>query len=130
MKFNKRIILSLTTGIIVFASLYLSIIVKLGNSFDIKIATAYLFVSLFISLISYILNRFKILYASEMLLLASIISGLFLYISMPKTGDGFLQLGAIMGWFMILAISIAILLVYAMIALILRYTKKGAVTKV
>ncbi len=125
MKLSKSNIVSLVTGLCVFLTLYLSIIVKLNNDFDIKLVLAYLLISLFVSIVSLSLSKFKIKYAAEILLIVTIIAGLYLYISMPNTADGFSQLAVGLGWFMLMGISIAVLLVYLMITLLLRQYKKS-----
>lgn len=113
--------MSTTTGLAISLTLYLTIIVKSGTPFELNLFLIYLGFGVVGFAYSFLLGKFKMLLASNLFLIFTVVSGMFFYISMPKGPEALSQLGAFMGWLLLIAISALLPLV---MELIVRLSKK------
>lgn len=121
---KKKYLKAFLTGLIVVLSLTFSIIIKQDVPFDLQLFIIYILIGIFVFVVSIVFSKLNIRYATNVLLLMSIISGLYLYIMMPKGSDGLSQLSVGLAWFMMMGTTILITFIYTIIILITRWSKK------
>jgi hypothetical protein len=114
------------TGLVVFLSLYISIIIKLQVDFKWSLMFAYALIGLLIAALSLLLSNLKIKYGPDILFALTIGAGIFLYTGMPKSSDGFSDLAVFVGWFMLIGVIVAAVLLYTVITLILRKRQENS----
>lgn len=116
---KSKVIVPLLTWLVISLSLLLSIFIKLNRPVELKIASRYLLTGFIGFLFSYLLRVFNLYKGSNLFLILSIMSGIYLYITMPLSPEEFGQLGALLSWLILMIASIVITLTYALI----RYIK-------
>lgn len=124
MKKYKRSLIALLITLVVFFALFMSIVIKSGAILDFKVLLSYLIIGLALGLYSYLLDFLRIKYAQIILLFISIILSFYLYIAMPTVSEGFIQLGILLTWLVLMASTVLILLIYMLIVLVVRILKK------
>ena len=118
---NKRLIEPIASGATISLTLFLTIIVKSKTPFELNLVMMYLGFGVAGFAYSFLLRYFKMFLASTLFLVFTIVSGVYFYISMPKSPEVLSQLGAFMGWLLLMVISIFLPLV---IELVIRLRKK------
>lgn len=118
---NNKFIVPVVTGIVIILTLVLTIIVKSGTPLELTLLLVYVGVGAIGFGYSSLLKKFKMDIASNLFLIFTILSGIIFYISMSKSPELLGQLGAFLGWLLLMAASIIISLV---VGLIVRWRKK------
>ncbi|NLW15315.1 MAG: hypothetical protein GX038_03545 [Erysipelothrix sp.] len=103
---NKRFLIPLLTGSVIALSLYYAILVKRDSAEDLNIGLRYVAVGFVGFIYSYVLGIFNMNRTAKIFLVLSIVSGLYLYFAMPLQPGGFLDLGVILTWLMLMGASI------------------------
>lgn len=124
MKTNKLLI-PLLTGLVILVTLYVTVVIRGETPFEMPMIISYPVMGLIGAVYSYILLRYKMKIGAYLFLLFTIISGIAFYLSMPRSVDLLIQMGAILGWFMLMGVSFVLPLVVEFgIRLYQRYAKK------
>lgn len=124
MKTNKLLI-PLLTGLVIVVTLYVTVVIRGETPFEMPMIISYPVMGLIGAVYSYILLRYKMKIGAYLFLLFTIISGIAFYLSMPRSVDLLIQMGAILGWFMLMGVSFVLPLVVEFgIRLYQRYAKK------
>ncbi len=111
MKNIQSLFIASLSAIIIFLSLYLSIIVKAKVDFEFGLLVAYGIISLIGFALSMFMSLSKVRTIPFLFLFASLLAGIFLYVQMPTNQDSINKLGATVGWMLIMGIAIIICLV-------------------
>lgn len=118
---NNKFIVPVITGLVIVLTLILTIIIKAGTPFEITLLLVYVGVGAIGFGCSALLKKFKTNIASTLFLILTVLSGIVFYFSMPEGPELLGQLGAFLGWLLLMAASIIISLV---VGLIVRWRKK------
>lgn len=112
---NNKFIVPVITGLVIVLTLVLTIIVKSGTPFEAILFLVYVGIGAIGFGYSALLIKFKMDIASSLFLFLTIFSGVLFYINMPKGPELLGQLGALLGWLLLMAASIIISLVVGLI---------------
>lgn len=112
---NNKFIVPVITGLVIVLTLVLTIIVKSGTPFEAILFLVYVGIGAIGFGYSALLIKFKMDIASSLFLFLTIFSGVLFYINMPKGPELLGQLGALLGWLLLMAASIIISLVMGLI---------------
>lgn len=115
MEHQKSFIKPFITGLIVFSSLIVGIIIKTNIAFDPMLILVYLITALLVGGFSYVMTLLDVKFGPDILLGLSAVMGFYLYSAMPTGQDGLSQLAAGIGWFFGMGIIIISLLFYTII---------------
>lgn len=119
---KNNFIVSLIAGLTISLTLFLTIIIKSGTPFEWNLLLVYIGVGIVGFGYGILLGKLKMLLAAKLFLVFTIMSGIYFYISMPKGPEALSQLGAFMGWLLLMVLSILLPIIIELIA---RLKKKG-----